>query len=168
MKTLKKKRGNPNVPAFKEQKWKPGQSGNPGGRPKKNPITECYRAHLEEPLPHALRISLKLPKGTTWTDALTMAQLLLAIKGNTQAAKEITDRVEGKVAQQAEVANSENPSPSVLTPEQIYKRMRAVIGIGQPMEYRVKPPPIMDKSILYIVRKTNTSEFEPGFFNRRQ
>ena len=69
-----------------------------------------------------------------------MAQLLLAIKGNTQAAKEITDRVEGKVAQQAEVANSEDPSPSELTPEQIYKRMRAVIGIGQPMEYRVEPP----------------------------
>src|SRR5947207_3281786 len=36
MKTLKKKRGNPNVAAFKEKKWKPGQSGNPGGRPKKN------------------------------------------------------------------------------------------------------------------------------------
>src|SRR5205823_3686733 len=104
-----------------EVEAEPGQSGNPGGRPKKNPITECYRAHLEEPLPHALRISLKLPKGTTWTDALTMAQLLLAIKGNTQAAKEITDRVEGKVAQQVEVANSEDPSPSVLTPEQIYK-----------------------------------------------
>ena len=28
-------------------KWKPGQSGNPTGRPKKRQLTECYEALSE-------------------------------------------------------------------------------------------------------------------------
>src|SRR5207253_6863743 len=128
----------------KEQQWKPGQSGNPGGRPKKKPITERYAANLEETVPEAHRISLKLRKGATWADAMTMALLLLAARGNIQAAKEITDRVEGKVAQQAEVTNLDDKPLPILPIEMddqaIFKRISAVIGVGLPMEYRVEPP----------------------------
>lgn len=79
--------------------WKPGQSGNPNGRPKKKPITARYEHRLEQPLPEPDRKKLCLPKGATWGDAIAASQVLQARKGNVLAAKEITDRVEGKVPQ---------------------------------------------------------------------
>ena len=35
--------------AAKPYQFRPGQSGNPGGRPKKKPITEIYEEILEDP-----------------------------------------------------------------------------------------------------------------------
>ena len=40
---------------------------------------------------------MKLPEGATWAHALALGQLRSAVKGNTPAAKEIADRVEGRV-----------------------------------------------------------------------
>ncbi len=67
-------------------RWKPGQSGNPGGRPKKKPMTEAL-----------IRILNKLndAEGEDFTKALFMK----AAQGDVAAFKEIADRVEGKVAQ---------------------------------------------------------------------
>jgi hypothetical protein len=36
------------TPEMEANKWQPGQSGNPGGRPKKTPITDELRALMEE------------------------------------------------------------------------------------------------------------------------
>jgi hypothetical protein len=35
--------------------WKPGESGNPTGRPKKRQLTECYEAVIEQAPPEDLR-----------------------------------------------------------------------------------------------------------------
>src|SRR6478752_3234498 len=67
--------------------WKPGQSGNPGGRPKKKPVTDLYEQILNDPeavdeLREAIRKAIR--KGN-------MAMVLQV--------KEMTDKVEGKVTQ---------------------------------------------------------------------
>jgi hypothetical protein len=70
--------------------FKPGQSGNPSGRPKKKPITELYEEMLSDPdLVADLRnaIAKAIKKGN-------MAMVLQV--------KEMTDRVEGKVTQPIE------------------------------------------------------------------
>ena len=78
--------------------WQKGQpSPNPGGRPKKAPISEAYTRHVGMPLLGDIRSKLGLPQGATWADAMALGQLRSAVKGNTAAAKEIADRVEGRV-----------------------------------------------------------------------
>lgn len=71
-------------------KWQPGQSGNPGGRPKKKPITELYEEILNDPEQIAiLRTSI--------VKALSKGQMAMVLQ-----LKEMTDRVEGKVTQPIE------------------------------------------------------------------
>jgi Family of unknown function (DUF5681) len=75
--------------------WKKGQSGNPGGRPKRL-ITDAYEAQLIQPV-----------KGDnqkrTYAELIAAAQIRKALRGNTMAAKEVTDRIEGKTRQAADV-----------------------------------------------------------------
>lgn len=65
-----------------QYQFKPGQSGNPGGRPKKLPGTIALRADLQDP-----ELAQKLGR----------VQIRKALRGDTRAFKEILDRVEGKV-----------------------------------------------------------------------
>lgn len=76
--------------AARKHCFKPGQSGNPGGRVKRKPVTELYEEILNDPEAiEMLRDSLikSLRKGN-------MAMVLQL--------KEMTDRVEGKVSQPIE------------------------------------------------------------------
>lgn len=81
-----KKRGNTaNLKPFK-----PGQSGNPGGRPKKKPITEMYERILSDPENVA---------------AIEKATISALRKGNMAMVlqlREMADRTEGKVTQPIE------------------------------------------------------------------
>lgn len=63
-------------------RFMPGHSGNPGGRPKKKPITEAYERRLKDP---------------AIADAIAASMITAAQMGNVNAVKEMTDRVEGKV-----------------------------------------------------------------------
>lgn len=73
------------TPQMEAVQWKPGQSGNPGGRPKKKPITELYEELLGDPdFIDALKSSLR---GTVKKGNMAMVLQL----------REMTDRVEGKV-----------------------------------------------------------------------
>jgi hypothetical protein len=77
-------------PEFIAQQWKPGQSGNPSGRPKKKPVTEALERLLNSE-----------------ENAEEIAKALLDVvkargKGTVSAAKEITDRVEGRVSEKVE------------------------------------------------------------------
>ena len=100
-----------NKPHLKPYRFQPGQSGNPGGRPKKLPVTEEYLAMANEPVPEPLRERLNkkagknfLPKGVTFARAMALQRWLDALeKSGTQAAREITDRIEGKAAQRIEM-----------------------------------------------------------------
>jgi len=53
---------------------KPGQSGNPSGRPRMQPISDRYAHIAEEKLPENIRKKLKLGPGATYGDATAAAQ----------------------------------------------------------------------------------------------
>jgi hypothetical protein len=95
--------------------WKPGESGNPGGRPKKTPITDSYEKMARKRLPEDLRIMLKLPKGAKYADAVSAAQYRSAIKGKTDAARELRESIEGKTTQRLELTGAEGRPIQHLT-----------------------------------------------------
>lgn len=69
-------------------RWQPGQSGNPKGRPKGVTLSESLRRVLAEEVPGK--------SGATYAEAIARALCKQAAKGNVLAAKEIADRTEGK------------------------------------------------------------------------
>lgn len=76
------------TPEMEARKWQPGQSGNPGGRPKRKPITEMFERILAneqnaEEIQEAVRQIFNQKSG--------MAKVLLLEK--------MAERLEGKVSQ---------------------------------------------------------------------
>ena len=71
-------------------RWKKGQSGNPGGRPKTKVLSEAYRNALAELSPKDQR---------TLAEAIAAALVRRALKSDVRAAAEIADRTEGKAPQ---------------------------------------------------------------------
>ena len=69
--------------------WKPGESGNPGGRPKGTSITARLRKLVEK------------NEGEV-ADALCKAIVKAGLKGDYRFVKEILDRLDGPVKQQIE------------------------------------------------------------------
>ena len=84
-------RGNPP----KDTRWKPGQSGNPKGRPKGiKYMSELLREQLDQ-VPETIDGK---PNTKTWRDLICDSILRAAVKGNQPAiTKELLDRIEGKV-----------------------------------------------------------------------
>jgi Family of unknown function (DUF5681) len=76
---------------LKPYHWPKGISGNPSGRPPK-PITEAYADIAQQKYPGD-------PKGRTYAQLAAEGQFNAAIKGKTDAAREIADRLEGKAVQ---------------------------------------------------------------------
>lgn len=83
--------------------WPKGVSGNPSGRPKKV-ITDRLDKILAQLLPESEAKRLKLHQGATVGDAMVLAVIRQAKRGNVKAFKEITDRIEGKVTEHIEVS----------------------------------------------------------------
>lgn len=79
--------------------WQPGQSGNPGGRPKRKPLTDAYAALLDKPIPPDMARQLKLDESTTYAQVIAMSLVREAVKGKVNAAAEVADRVEGRITQ---------------------------------------------------------------------
>lgn len=88
--------------------YKPGQSGNPSGRPKKKPITDRYKEALEVELPDGVRKTLGMHKGATMGDALARRMTIRAIEGRNavEAAREIREAIEGKAPSSSEVRSN--------------------------------------------------------------
>ena len=76
--------------------WKPGQSGNPMGRPPKH---ECLTSLLKEELD---RIGPGDKRGRTWRELIVLATLELARKGHPVALREIWQRADGRLPQAIE------------------------------------------------------------------
>ena len=78
--------------------WKPGESGNPSGRPKRMSISDIYAELLERPLPEEVRRKLKLKpsEGITFAEALALSVLEKALDGNLAAVREVREATEGK------------------------------------------------------------------------
>ncbi len=77
--------------------WKPGQSGNPGGRPKKKPLTEAYGRILKRRVPAEVVRKLGLKGHPTYAEMIALSLAREAVKGKVQAAAELADRVEGRI-----------------------------------------------------------------------
>ncbi len=87
--------------------WKPGQSGNPSGRPKRKPLTDAYAAILRKRIPAAVARKLQLLGRPTYAQVIAMSLAQEAIKGKVQAASELADRVEGRITTPGD--SPENP-----------------------------------------------------------
>lgn len=83
--------------------FKPGQSGNPKGRPPKvKCIPDILGKILKEPLPKHLRDKIKsyypeMDRDPTFLDGIMRVVVGKAIKGDSWAIQFIADRTEGKV-----------------------------------------------------------------------
>ncbi len=79
--------------------WKPGQSGNPGGRPKTAPLSNACRELLASPLAGD-------PQGRTYAEAIAETLAQKALAGDIRAAQELADRAEGRARQSIEIQDS--------------------------------------------------------------
>jgi hypothetical protein len=75
--------------------WKPGQSGNPAGRPSKaDTLTSLLKAEMER------SDSASPSDKRTWNERIVIATLRLAEQGLPAALKEIWERCDGRVRQE--------------------------------------------------------------------
>ena len=84
----------PSPDVGKDTQFRPGQSGNPSGRPKSRLISEAYRRILEEIDPK---------KQQSLAERVARAVINRALRGDVRAASEVADRTEGKAVQKMEV-----------------------------------------------------------------
>jgi len=95
----KSNKGNRNPDTSGLKPFKPGQSGNPGGRPKKLPITDALRDLLEKPVPAKIDA-----RKLTANHVLALQLIAQGAKGDLKAIAEIADRCEGKPMQRHEIS----------------------------------------------------------------
>ena len=80
-------------------RWKPGQSGNPKGRPPKAiSITSLVKEILDE-VPEEVKPGVKNTEGKTWAELVAVTLVRGAVEGNSAHLKELLERMEGKVTQ---------------------------------------------------------------------
>jgi hypothetical protein len=113
--SAKSKRGNP--AKTEPYRFQPGQSGNPGGRPRKL-VSDAYQRVLEQEATYGKQ------KGTG-ADLLAAKMWRQAMNGKIQAAVELADRVEGKAIQGHEVSGPGGGAIPLtsMTPEENEKRI---------------------------------------------
>lgn len=90
--TENSERNRGNVKNLTPHQFKPGQSGNPGGRPKRKPLTDIYAELIDQICPED-------KAGRTYAELIARALVKEAIKGRVRAASELADRIEGRVVQ---------------------------------------------------------------------
>jgi len=88
----RRKTGEANLARGEAHRFKPGQSGNPGGRPRTAKLSEASRAKLAAPVPGD-------PEGRTFAEAIVDSLARSALKGDIRAAQELADRAEGRPSQ---------------------------------------------------------------------
>jgi hypothetical protein len=86
------------VKRLEPYQWKPGQSGNPHGRPKTITLSEAYRTALAQPVPRD-------PRGRCFAEKIADSLVLKASRGDCRAAEEICNRLEGRPPQALTGAN---------------------------------------------------------------
>lgn len=80
--------------------WKPGESGNPAGRPKSITLSEALRRELAKDAPATEGAEAT---GDTYAERIAAVLCAEAARGNVRAATEIADRTEGRPRQAVEV-----------------------------------------------------------------
>ncbi len=106
----------PRFAGLRPQLWKPGESGNPNGRPSKAVSVTHY---LHEVLAETNA------EGKTHAELLARAMLKGGLKPDTNMAREILDRVEGRVPSKIEL----EAHILVATPDQLIEANRRMAAI---------------------------------------
>lgn len=92
--------------------WKPGQSGNPKGRPKGKLLTDIIRDHLFDPVTDKDGNPVELAEGVPMTRADLVVRKCVerAMEGSFHHLKELLERIDGKVPSklEADVRNKES------------------------------------------------------------
>jgi hypothetical protein len=91
---------NPKMLAYQ---FKPGESGNPSGRPKRLPISDALRELMEQPYSGRE----KRFRGLSNAQVLAVRMFELAIAGDVAAAKECALRVDGAVTVRQQLSGPE-------------------------------------------------------------
>jgi hypothetical protein len=94
-KSSERRRGG-NPENLKPYRFRKGQSGNPGGRPR-NPISDAARRLASQ------RFKEDKEK-RTWAEIMVLGVAKQAAKGNVQAFAVLADRIEGKVTNKTELS----------------------------------------------------------------
>ncbi|MGE5754265.1 MAG: DUF5681 domain-containing protein [Planctomycetaceae bacterium] len=84
-------------PWLRQYQFRPGQSGNPGGRPKNLTLTDRLRRVLDQ----------ASPSGETIGDGVVRVLVELAVAGDRRAILDIFERVDGKVPPVVEATHDE-------------------------------------------------------------
>jgi hypothetical protein len=87
------------VPNSHVARWRPGQSGNPSGRPRRAAFSEACRDVLAAPVTGDR-------DGRTYAQAIAWKLAEMARAGDVRAAVELADRAEGRVRQAVEMENA--------------------------------------------------------------
>jgi len=90
----RRKTGQANLARGQVFRFKPGQSGNPGGRPRTAKLSEACRAKLASLMPGD-------PESRSYAEAIADKLAQQALKGDIRAAQELADRAEGRPSQMA-------------------------------------------------------------------
>ena len=102
---------------LKGKGWKPGQSGNPNGRPPKgeawadvaNELLNSKEIDITMKMANGKVKRLSLESDKSFRHAVIVGMIKEAMNGNVQAAKELADRTEGKSKERREVTNKVEP-----------------------------------------------------------
>jgi hypothetical protein len=103
--SAKARRGNPDK--TKPFRWPKGVTGNPGGRPRKKPITEFYAAFADvqvSELPARIRKKFKDCDDLSLAAAGALGLFVAMGEGSHSAAKEIREGIEGKLAEKIDLS----------------------------------------------------------------
>ncbi len=91
-----------------EYRWKPGESGNPGGRPSRKPLTDAIRKLLDMD-----RATFETYEPATVAEQMALDTIRNA-KTDPRFATHMYDRAEGKVADTVHVEGGPQPLQIVL------------------------------------------------------
>lgn len=97
--------------------WKPGQSGNPKGRPKKgeawadvaNDLLDSKEINIKMKMTDGSTKRLNIEADKSFRHAVIIGQIKQAMDGNVQAAKELADRTEGRSKEHRELSFKTEP-----------------------------------------------------------
>tara|TARA_R110001599_G_scaffold326091_1_gene538515 strand:- start:35 stop:409 length:375 start_codon:yes stop_codon:yes gene_type:complete len=102
---------------LKGKGWKPGESGNPNGRPPKgeawadvaNELLNSKEIDITMKMADGKVKRLSLESDKSFRHAVIVGMIKEAMNGNVQAARELADRTEGKSKERREVTNKVEP-----------------------------------------------------------
>jgi hypothetical protein len=106
--------------------FKPGQSGNPGGKPKiQQRMSAEYDAFLARAIPDEVALAVGLPPGSTWAEAIASAVIARAACGDVSAAREVRDVTEGHVPPSVNQEGKIDYAAGLDAKQQLLKKLAA-------------------------------------------